>query len=86
MAPHENCLGEMVLMMGHKICFHGEIWLIIPELSLLPFLIWSTGVWLLMRLNHAFRIANCVRPDQTAPSGSALFVQIYLSQYLELLW
>ena len=23
-------------MMGHKICFHGEIWLVIPKLSLLP--------------------------------------------------
>ena len=29
-------------MMGHKICFHGEIWLIIPKLSLLSLLIWST--------------------------------------------
>ena len=31
-------------MMGHKICFEGEIWIIIPKLSLLPLLIWSTGV------------------------------------------
>ena len=30
-------------MMGHKICFYGEIWRIIPKLSLLPLLIWSTG-------------------------------------------
>ena len=30
-------------MMGHKICFYGEIWLIIPKLSLLPLLIWSNG-------------------------------------------
>ena len=29
-------------MMGHKICFHGEIWLIIPKLSLLTLLIRST--------------------------------------------
>ena len=28
-------------MMGHKICFDGEIWLIIPKLSLLLHLIWS---------------------------------------------
>ena len=28
--------------MGHKICFDGEIWLIIPELSLSPLFIWST--------------------------------------------
>ena len=25
-------------MMGRKLCFYGEIWLIIPKLSLLPFL------------------------------------------------
>ena len=30
------------LMMGHKICFYGEIWLIIPKLSLLSLPIWST--------------------------------------------
>ena len=28
-------------MMGHKICFYGGIWLIIPKLSLLPLLIRS---------------------------------------------
>ena len=31
-------------MMGHKICFYGQIRLIIPKLSLLPLLIWSTGL------------------------------------------
>ena len=31
-------------MMGHKICFYREMWLIIPKLSLLTLLIWSTGV------------------------------------------
>ena len=31
-------------MVGHKLCFYGEIWLIIPQLSLLPLLIWSTGL------------------------------------------
>ena len=29
-------------MMGHKICLYQEKWLIIPKLSLLPLLIWST--------------------------------------------
>ena len=29
-------------MMGHNICFKGVIWKIIPTLSLLPLLIWST--------------------------------------------
>ena len=33
--PHWNRLNETVLMMGHKICFYGEIWLIIPKLSML---------------------------------------------------
>ena len=31
--------------MGHKICFYEEIWLIIPKLSLLLLLIWSTGTF-----------------------------------------
>ena len=39
--PHLNRLNETVLMMGHKIGFYGEMWLIIPKLSLLPSL-WST--------------------------------------------
>ena len=30
-------------MMGCKICFHEEIWIIIPKLTLLLLLIWSTG-------------------------------------------
>ena len=29
-------------MIGHKISFYGEIWLIIPNLALLLLLIWST--------------------------------------------
>ena len=29
-------------MMGHKICFDGKILIIIPVLSLLPLLTWST--------------------------------------------
>ena len=40
--PHQNRLDETVVMMGHKICFYGELWLLIPKLSLLPLLIWST--------------------------------------------
>ena len=31
-------------MVGHKICFYGEMWLIIPELSLLLLLIWSSDI------------------------------------------
>ena len=33
-------------MMGHKICFYGEIALLIPKLSLLPLLIWSTDLFM----------------------------------------
>ena len=33
--PHQNHLNEMVLMMGHKICFNGEIWPVIPKSLLL---------------------------------------------------
>ena len=40
--PHLNSLGETVLMMGQKICFYGDIWIVIPKLSLLPLLFWST--------------------------------------------
>ena len=41
--PHQNRLDETVLMMGLKICFNGKIWRIIPKLSQIPILIWSTG-------------------------------------------
>ena len=40
---HTNRLDEMVLMMGHKICFYGKIQIIILKLSLFSFLIQSTG-------------------------------------------
>ena len=40
--PHHNCLNETVLVTGHKICFYGEMWIIIPKLFQLPLLIWST--------------------------------------------
>ena len=41
--PSLKPLGKTVLMMGHNICFKGVIWKIIPKLSLLPLLIWTTG-------------------------------------------
>ena len=40
--PSLELVGEMVLMRGHNICFYGEIWSVLPKLSMLPFLIWST--------------------------------------------
>ena len=44
-------LDETVLMMGHKICFYGEIRLIISKSSLLPLLIWSTEIIMTYALN-----------------------------------
>ena len=35
-------------MMGRKICFYGEMWLIIPKLFLLTLLIWSTDSTILI--------------------------------------
>ena len=41
-------------MMDPKIYFNGEIWLIIPVVSLLPLLIWNTGK------DNLARVANAV--------------------------
>ena len=35
---HYNCHDKMVLIMESKVCFNGEIWIIVPKLSLLLFL------------------------------------------------
>ena len=45
--PQSNRLSEMVLLMGHNLCFKEVIWKIIPKLSLLPFL---SGALLGLRL------------------------------------
>ena len=58
--PHQNRLDETVLKMGHKICFYGEIWLIIPKLSLLSLLIWSTESPLLIRRPHSIKATNAI--------------------------
>ena len=42
MTPHQNRLSETVLMRGQNVHFKGVLWKIIPKLSLLPLLIWST--------------------------------------------
>ena len=39
--PQQNCLGEMVIISGHNICFSAKIRKIIPKLSV-TLLIWST--------------------------------------------
>ena len=31
-------------MMGHKICFSGEIWIMIPKIFWLPLPIWNTKI------------------------------------------
>ena len=40
-------------MMGHKICLNGEIWQIIPKLSLLPLFIWSTDMRFCHKMQNA---------------------------------
>ena len=42
----------MVLMMGHKIYFDGKMWLIIPKLSLLLLLIWSSALFYMIYLSE----------------------------------
>ena len=37
-------LNRVVLMMGHNICLKGVLGKIIPKISCLPLLIWSTGI------------------------------------------
>ena len=51
--PLKNHLDEMVLMMSHKICFYGEIWLIIPKLSV-TLHIWSTVTLLFEKRQRVF--------------------------------
>ena len=49
-------------MMGHKICFYEEIWIIIPKLSLLPLRIWSIVVLLRQRkliINEPLEKMSC---------------------------
>ena len=57
-------------MVGHKICLCGEIWPIIPKLSLLPLFILSTVV--LEFADSARRETPCYWPD-LAPSDFFLF-------------
>ena len=50
-------LNETVLMMGHKICFYGEIWPIILKLSMLPLLIWSTDLYTVQATSTDLKIS-----------------------------
>ena len=74
--PHKNCFNKMVLMLGHKTCFYGEIWLYIPNLSLLSLLIWSIENWLLLLIVQIL--------SETSPSwglGTAISMDVYCKQY-----
>ena len=44
-------IDETVLMMGHKICFNREIWLIIPKVS-------GAGLEKLTNANRSSRFTN----------------------------
>ena len=50
-------------MMGHKICFYGEIWLIIPKLSLL-LLIWSTAT-ILLYIYECLHLSSLEAPESS---------------------
>ena len=65
MTPHLNCPSETVLMIGHKICFHEEIWLIIPKLSFLSGALNNST----LALNCKLRIHNL----QLSPKSTRLF-------------
>ena len=62
-------------MMGHKICFSGEMWLIIPKLSLLPLLIWSTEIIQGQRY-ITFKRANseCLIMEKAVNSGIFAYI------------
>ena len=47
-------------MMGHKICFYGEMWLIIPKLPLLP---------LLSSPLRMYRKSYCITPGVGSGGG-----------------
>ena len=85
-------------MMGHKICFNGAIWLVIPKLSLLPLLIWSTGVSnygyvpqshlenIVMRIETTTEREDSIKLSHVShfPSNFLLFLKNEFSQlYLE---
>ena len=51
-------------MMGHKVCSYGEIWLIIPKLSLLPFLSGALGLHIKFCNNSEIKIRRGNRNNQ----------------------
>ena len=66
--PHLNCHGKTVLMMGYKICFYGEIWLIIHKLSLLSHISGALGC----NVDQGFKA------DQDAPGFPDLSIVYYI--------
>ena len=69
-------------MMGHKICFYGEILLIIPKLSLLLLLIWSTVFSFLSR-DVVVIGCNCLLQFVLLISGQSLFEQTERNKFSE---
>ena len=66
-------------MMGHKICFHEEIWLIIPKLSLLPLLIWSTDLTRVYTVCYSISLQNIIKmknPPETPETKNELVLMI----------
>ena len=78
MTPHLDRLVETVLMMGRNISFKGVIWKIIPKLSLLPLLNWSTGYkWKALGTIDTLRASETI--DFDSPN---LYVLILLRIFL----
>ena len=67
-------------MMGHKICYYGEIWIIIPKLSSLPLHIWTTG--LIFNLVNFITLGGCW--STTDDFTTSVFSFIILSGYFHL--
>ena len=54
-------------MMGHKICFYEQIWLIIPKLSLLPFLSGALTLEVPISIDNILFIENFQELSQKYP-------------------
>ena len=68
-------------MVDHNtcICFYGEIWLIIPKLSLLPLLIWSTVCDMINVLSMASKKLNMESGDKCGLTHIGIASGIFLA-------
>ena len=81
-------------MIGHKICFYGVIWIIIPKLSQLPLLLWSTDyvVNLLARFQFTFYVCLNIEtpignffpicPKCQVPNGKLIILAVTIFKHI----